>query len=267
MNQKQENQAKNLWSQMEKAESLIFNIRNQIYGGMSETKYHIGIQVGDNVSGQLRSFELDPQQMLKLQSNKEIFKADIKSKNIKLYKKPLRVYLAGKIKQNGWRELIVGYRCNHLYGGDNVDLTKYTVKYNDQITITGPWFLSCDHGCYHGDNTHGLGINKMGCPDANGDNYLESEVYDICTQQIMGSDIVFAYIDDNTCYGSLYEIGLAKALGKKIIIVFDNGERMSDMWFICQGADITEHMSILDKQKHITIKDKFDEIINKLQTK
>lgn len=189
----------------------------------------------------------------------------IKSKNIKLYKKPLRVYLAGKIKQNGWRELIVGYRCNHLYGGDNVDLTKYTVKYNDQITITGPWFLSCDHGCYHGDNTHGLGINKMGCPDANGDDYSESEVYDICTQQIMGSDIVFAYIDDNTCYGSLYEIGLAKALDKKIIIVFDNGELMSDMWFICQGADITEHMSILDKQKHITIKDKFDEIINKLQ--
>lgn len=83
MNDKENTIAKNLWTQMEKAESLIFNIRDKIYGGVSETKYHIGIQVGDNVSGQLRSFELDPKQMLKLQSNKEIFKADIKSRNIR----------------------------------------------------------------------------------------------------------------------------------------------------------------------------------------
>lgn len=165
------------------------------------------------------------------------------------------VYLAGKIQQNGWREQIVGYRCGHLYGGDHGDISKYTIQYNDKITITGPWFLACDHGCYHGDNSHGLGINQLGCPDANDDNYTEKEVYNICTSQINKSDIVFAYIDDNTCYGSMYEIGYAKAQGKIVILIFDNEKLMSDMWFMCQGADIVDILG------DMSVKEKFDNVM------
>ena len=83
MNDKKNIYAKKLWEKMESAEQTIFDIRDMVYGGKSQTKYHIGIQVGDDINGRLKSYELDPKQMLKLQSNQNIFKADIKAKNIK----------------------------------------------------------------------------------------------------------------------------------------------------------------------------------------
>lgn len=170
------------------------------------------------------------------------------------------VYLAGKIEKNGWRDEIVGYRCNHLYGYDiskREELLNYYVEYNNSTTITGPWFLSCDHGCYHGDNCHGLGVlNVWGCPEAEGNNYSEDEVYKICTKQIDHSNIIFAYIYDNTCYGSIYEIAYAKAKGKKVIIIFDTEERMQDMWFMCQGADY------VDVLRDESIGHKFNEIMS-----
>ena len=137
------------------------------------------------------------------------------------------------------------------------ELLNYYVKYNNTTTIMGPWFLACDHGCYHGDNCHGLGVlNVWGCPEANGNNYSEDEVYKICTKQIDHSNIIFAYIYDNTCYGSIYEIAYAKAKGKKVIIIFDTEERMQDMWFMCQGADY------VDVLRDESIRHKFNEIMS-----
>lgn len=182
-------------------------------------------------------------------------------KNRKVYSPyPRYIYLAGKIEKNGWREEIVGYRCNGMGGGDysKEEIADHYFRYNNDTIITGPWFLACDHGCYHGDNSHGLGINKLGCPEANGDIFSEKEVYDICIHQIDHSDIVFAYINDNTCYGSIYEIAYAYAVGKYVIIIFDNEELMSDMWFMCQGAHIVDVLG--DK----TVKEKFDEILAKI---
>lgn len=182
-------------------------------------------------------------------------------KNRKVYSPyPRYIYLAGKIEKNGWREEIVGYRCNDMHGGDysKQELIDHCFRYNNGTIITGPWFLACDHGCYHGDNSHGLGINQLGCPDANGDIFSEKEVYDICIEQIDHSDIVFAYINDKTCYGSIYEIAYAYAVGKCVIIIFDNEELMSDMWFMCQGAHIVDVLG--DK----TVKEKFDEILAKI---
>ena len=170
--------------------------------------------------------------------------------------KPLYVYLAGKISKNDWRVPIVGYRCNNLYGGDKIE--NYNVKYNNDIIITGPWFLSCDHGCYHGDNSHGLGICQLGCNEANGDYYSERDVYDICLRQIDKSDIVFAYINDDTCYGTIFEIAHAISIGKRVLVIFGNERLMSNMWFLCQGADIVN----LKGEK--SIKEVFDETINKI---
>lgn len=173
---------------------------------------------------------------------------------------PISIYLAGKIEKNGWREEIVGYRCGEMYGGDYTkkELAEHDIRYKNGIFITGPWFLACDHGCYHGDNTHGLGINKPGDPEAFGDNYSEKEVYNICLKQIKRSDIIFAYINDETCYGSIYEIAWAKAHNKKIVIIFNNEKLMSDMWFMCQGANIVDVLG--DK----TVNEKFDEILEKI---
>ena len=149
--------------------------------------------------------------------------------------KMIKVYLAGKIKSNGWRQQIVDIRNNFEGDKKNKIRNVIEIRYKNNIYITGPFFLSCDHSHYHGEGNHGLGIN---CPNGcYGENtFTEKEVYDICLQQIKKSDVVFAYINDDTCYGTLYELGYAKSLGKKIIILFESGKLMKDMWFIYQKA-------------------------------
>ena len=77
MNDKNNRTANKLWREMNRTEELVFDIRNSIYGGRAETKYHIGIQVKDGNNKLLKSYELDPKQMLKLQNNREIFQAEI----------------------------------------------------------------------------------------------------------------------------------------------------------------------------------------------
>ena len=60
----------------------------------------------------------------------------------------LRVYLAGKISKNDWRhQLIAGLR-NHSW--EDGPLTQ------SGFTYVGPFFISCDHGGFHGPNTHGM---------------------------------------------------------------------------------------------------------------
>lgn len=170
-----------------------------------------------------------------------------------------KVYLAGKIRSNGWRESIIHMRNEeNLFGGEYpksklIEMFKhgYLPCITDYV-ITGPFFLACDHSCYHGEGSHGVGVNKEGCGTAYGDNFTEEEVIDVCKYQIEHSDIIFAFINDDTCYGSLFELGYAKSLGKKIIVVFDTTKRQKDMWFIANNADCVfnlEDFSVFKENK------------------
>jgi len=177
-------------------------------------------------------------------------------------KKEINVYLAGKIAPNDWRQRLVDIR-NNFSGGEKDEIRNGKIlKYNDYVNITGPFFLSCDHSCYHGDNSHGVGLNNL-CP--NGERYdcygltdyfSEKEVKDICLSQIKKSDVIFAYINSDDCFGTLYELGYASALGKPILLLFDNGNRRENMWFISTGAKIARILL-----SHTGIKENFDEII------
>lgn len=77
MNDRTDDSSKRLWKAIEDSERTITKIRSAIYGEQSKTKYHIGISIKDSDGQKLKSFELDPEQMLKLQNNQKIFKADI----------------------------------------------------------------------------------------------------------------------------------------------------------------------------------------------
>lgn len=150
----------------------------------------------------------------------------------------LSVYLAGKITSNGWREQIAPIR-------DDVDNDIYGVKYVQTfikgLITTGPFFISCDHGCYHGDTLHGVGaygsedVDKPGCV---GDGIPKCMVPTICTHQIDKSNFVFAFIDSTTCYGTLCEIGYAIGKGIPVAVMFSNKSMRKDMWFIAEIADI-----------------------------
>lgn len=116
-----------------------------------------------------------------------------------------------------------------------------------QLNYTGPYFISCDHGCFH-SSPHGIGIIE----DIEEDEIIEKEsglwrekTIQWCIDAIKRSDIIFAWIDDTTCYGTLTEIGYAKALGKTIWIAGTN-EQLKDLWFAYNMANKTlfgEHLT------------------------
>ncbi len=77
--------------------------------------------------------------------------------------KPKSVYLAGKIARNDWRHRIVedGNKSvhsklrNHSFE-ENGPYLNFT--FSDKLfRYVGPFFVACDHSCYHGRTTHGVG--------------------------------------------------------------------------------------------------------------
>lgn len=149
------------------------------------------------------------------------------------------VYLAGKINKNDWRGSLpyIDWRGNRQNGNDrwgdgsdeeyndsNGELPKTWVprEAGSNLLVTGPFFESCDHGCGHGPGTHGVnaGSDVVRSGRCVGLNYPNPRrrVWDLCCQAIVAADVFFFWMDDPTAHGSLVELGMARALGKKIII-------------------------------------------------
>lgn len=184
----------------------------------------------------------------------------------------MRVYLAGKISRDDWRKHIDGYRPFSMDASDvadsendrNIHMDDFEKHFGElpviskypYIQVTGPFFLSCDHGCYHGEQSHGVGAVEWkdiaghggtwsGC---SGYSFTREEVMQICLHQIHRSDMVFAFIDDPTCYGTLFEIGFAKKAGKTVVVMFSEQKMADDMWFISECVDV---VFVLDSKRHI----------------
>lgn len=128
------------------------------------------------------------------------------------------IYLAGKIAKNDWRHQVVRdlrYHWGQELQNDGREppwpvLTEAVGGYLD---YTGPYFASDDHGCFHGPTSHGCAT----CVDG----YTplpRQQVRQRCLNAISRSDMVFAWIDDLTGYGTLVELGVASAFGKLIVI-------------------------------------------------
>lgn len=139
-----------------------------------------------------------------------------------------KVYFAGKINQHDWR--------HSLFNTLRIEDEYYYEK--DGFIYNGPYFISCDHGCNHGNNTHGrgVGLEDRVCRagDLDSDNYEEhkKEVTKKCINWINKSDIIFVWVDKPDIYGTLVEIGIAKQMGKFIFIAFKEDEKfINDMWF------------------------------------
>ena len=49
--------------------------------------------------------------------------------------------------------------------------------------------------------------------------------------------MLFAYINDTTCFGTIAEIGYAKRAGKPVVVMFASNQLLDDMWFIGECAD------------------------------
>lgn len=151
------------------------------------------------------------------------------------------IYLAGKIAHHDWRHDVVKNLSRTLQGGcveihDKPDQWPVLQDTVWGFNYVGPFFVADDHGCFHGENSHGVGADH--------DEYLGATPDDTlrwCMDAISRTDIFFAWIECTTCYGTLAEIGYAKALGKTIWIA---GKRdlvssaESPLWFAIKMADL-----------------------------
>lgn len=167
----------------------------------------------------------------------------------------LLVYLAGKITKNDWRNSIVKELRGHVFDVHAIYSTQPADTYIDNMYVTGPFFISCDHGCYHGHDSHGVGAYSPGQYDDVDDGYTggcsgngvpKSLVPSVCMKQIEESNFVFAYIDSETCYGTLLEIGYAIGRGIPVSVMFSNKKLLKDMWFIAESANI-----VFDENGHL----------------
>lgn len=180
----------------------------------------------------------------------------------KLDPKPRRkIYLGGKVEKNCWRHKIV----DGLRGKDWDDGPLPCAVHIDgeSFDYAGPFFVSCDHGCYHGPQTHGclgqnvteecdgeqidtgwthdciewLGRNRLiddhGCRlDADGQSFVVNK----CLASIDNADVVMAWIDSADCFGTLCEIGFAMGKYKEVWVAFSDSKLFQEMWFIARIA-------------------------------
>lgn len=137
------------------------------------------------------------------------------------------VYIAGKISKSDFRHQLARGLRNHDWDEGFLE--------NDSFIYTGPFFRSCDHGCSHGSNTHGA---TEGCSDG----ATHDEILARNNDAIDNADLVFVYITQEDCYGTLVEIGRASAKGKRIVIAFATGfEHKEDFWYAVESADYIYH--------------------------
>jgi hypothetical protein len=155
----------------------------------------------------------------------------------------LRVYLAGKVEAGDWRHSLVPLRgAGPQYEFGDKPWLGHEIEFKAglrRMTYTGPFFYSCDHGCFHSDgiSTHGVGAgneNVEGAYDGMTRRYLLGQ----CEAAIRRADVVFAWLDNPTAYGTIAEIGYARALGKHLVIARPpEGQDLHELWMAFQMAD------------------------------
>lgn len=177
----------------------------------------------------------------------------------------MKIYLAGKIGKYDWRHRIVTGLSDidptETEEGRNNDLSYTVLPSAWPVTAraifgthdyTGPYFVPSgpNHNIYHGRDTHGSGLgNDAGyqpgvwAPDelaeAEATHYSypddaasRKHLIKLCLSAIIASDVVFAWMDSTTAYGTLFELGFAVAHRKPIWWAQPrNNYDLGDMWF------------------------------------
>ena len=146
------------------------------------------------------------------------------------------IYLAGKIRKHCWRHRLVSGLRDHSWSDGALP--------QDGFVYVGPFFVGCDHGCFHNKNSHGAiairGDNACPGRDVHADfDCPHLEVANLCLGAVTKTDLLFCYIDSNDCHGTLVEIGYALAQNVPVVIAFAPGIASAvhnDFWFACVKA-------------------------------
>jgi nucleoside 2-deoxyribosyltransferase len=151
-----------------------------------------------------------------------------------------RIYLAGKIAKNDWRHKLVPQLRGTEWPGAPIEC--------ESFVYCGPFFAGCDHGCAHGPTRHGV-VSDSPCQDDQQtmtDEQIRDLVIATNTNALGIADVVFAYVDCMTAYGTLVELGAAYAMGKQVVLMFGSNlqpDDRSELWYAHRQADVV-HESI-----------------------
>ena len=162
----------------------------------------------------------------------------------------MKIYLAGKIEKDCWRHgLVSGLR--DVAPGASCDDVDSTYRWDTGLPIlrnavdgrhdyVGPYFTSCDHGCYHGEHTHGVLNRSSVSGSGSGDNArlerARERVHRLCLEAVDRCDVLFAWVNTTSCYGTIAEIAWARSRGKLIWVA--GPEELNDLWFVWRFADL-----------------------------
>jgi len=159
----------------------------------------------------------------------------------------MKFYFAGKIGINDWRHEIVNGLRNAEWGDEYDSSYSWGELPNSIFTAhdyVGPYFISDDHGCAHGPCQHGQALDGAACfqidelPEVR-----RGRVFKKCLHAVHRADIVFAWLDELSAYGTLFELGYAYSLGKELWIATPSSQGRGDchklaseFWFAIKGA-------------------------------
>ena len=132
----------------------------------------------------------------------------------------MRVYLAGKIGFCDWRWLIVRGLKEHL-------------ETLDPATMGWPILEASIHGIHSFSGPFFAKIDKSDTAL----NTRPAKIHRLCLEAIDSSDLVFAWVDDPTCYATIYEMGYAAAKGKYTAVAYPPGFDKSELWFMSACSD------------------------------
>lgn len=173
-------------------------------------------------------------------------------------------YLAGKITGTHWRDEIVPEWSeeNHSstysqafceYDWDktwSVVPNAVAVLNGIRLHYAGPWWRDVmgGHGVSHDSSSpHGYSSNlelyehdgELFAPSEEEIDSRREEVGRAIATAICSSDLFFAWIDSADCYGTLVEIGYAKALGKVVVVATSSDLPASiadEMWLAVEAG-------------------------------
>jgi nucleoside 2-deoxyribosyltransferase len=166
-------------------------------------------------------------------------------------RQPLRtgkavLYLAGKIRKNDWRTGIVD--CGIDIEDDEAKLFNpdFRIEY-DSFYYGGPLFARCDHGCSHNPGQHASAA--CGSPDfapdpedmTGGWARRHQAILKVNAERIRRADLLFCFINETDCHGTLIELGIAFAQPKPMVRAVAFGPRLTeaerlDLWMAAECA-------------------------------
>ena len=177
----------------------------------------------------------------------------------------MKIYLAGKMddEHGGWRDAVIPRRYEPKAKGEvpgwvllrDADdprwgtsdercfvpwpraenrlvcgLHEYVGPYRTELAGSWEWK---HYGEFHGSKVIGQHGSSNGEED--------QLIVEACRDAIARSDLFFAYINSPDCFGTLVEVGLARAYGAFTVVAIEQGSEWdwSDYWFVERLCDAT----------------------------